>query len=87
MIDCTQEATRRGIPADYQGDNPDLCNARTRTGRPCRALALPSGRCKWHGGLSTGPRTPAGKARSAVNLLKAGEARTAKRRNADVSLP
>ncbi len=37
-------ATRRGVPLDYRGDDPRLCNAKTRNGRPCRALALPSGR-------------------------------------------
>jgi hypothetical protein len=63
-------ATKRGVPADYAGDDPDLCNARTKTGRPCRALGLePSGRCKWHGGMSTGPRTAEGKAASAGNLM------------------
>lgn len=62
-------ATKRGIPSDYAGDDPSLCNARTRSGRPCRALGLPkTGRCKWHGGLSTGPRTLEGKARCAMNL-------------------
>ena len=49
-------STRRGVPLDYRGDDPHLCNARCVTGRPCRALALPAGRCKWHGGMSTGPR-------------------------------
>jgi hypothetical protein len=40
------------------------CGARTISGRPCQAQALkPSGRCFRHGGLSTGPRTPEGKAR------------------------
>ncbi len=73
-------ATRRGVPADYDGTDARLCNARTRTGRPCRALALPSGRCKWHGGMSTGPKTAGGKARSALNLIKARETQTAKRR-------
>ena len=64
-------ATKRGVPADYAGDDPDLCNARTKTGRPCRALGLePSGRCKWHGGMSTGPRTAKGKAVSARNGAK-----------------
>jgi hypothetical protein len=63
-------ATKRGVPADYAGDDPDLCNARTKTGRPCRALGIePSGRCKWHGGMSTGPRTAEGKAASAGNLM------------------
>jgi hypothetical protein len=34
------------------------CGAVTRTGALCKAAALPkSGRCKNHGGLSTGPKT------------------------------
>lgn len=42
------------------------CGARTRKGTPCRARAINSkGRCKFHGGLSTGPRTPEGRARIA----------------------
>jgi hypothetical protein len=37
------------------------CGARSkRTGKPCRAAAMPNGRCKVHGGKSTGPRTPEG---------------------------
>lgn len=44
------------------------CGARTRRGTPCKRKDLyGSGRCPLHGGLSTGPRTPAGKARSASN--------------------
>lgn len=73
-------ATKRGIPADYAGDDEHLCNAKTGSGRPCRALALPSGRCRWHGGMSTGPRTEEGKRRSAANLAKARAALAAKRR-------
>jgi hypothetical protein len=42
-----------------------------RTGRPYPQTGLYSnGRCRWHGGLSTGPRTAAGKARSAQNARK-----------------
>ncbi len=41
------------------------CGARSkRTGKPCRAAAMPNGRCKLHGGKSTGPRTPEGLERS-----------------------
>ena len=40
------------------------CGARTRCGGECRQPAMPNGRCRLHGGLSTGPRTPAGLARS-----------------------
>jgi transcriptional regulator with XRE-family HTH domain len=41
------------------------CGARTRRGAPCQRKALPNGRCKFHGGLSTGPKTPEGRARVA----------------------
>ena len=40
------------------------CVAHTRCGGECRQPAMPNGRCRLHGGLSTGPRTPAGLARS-----------------------
>lgn len=40
------------------------CGAHARTtGRPCKAPAMKNGRCKLHGGRSTGPRTIEGKAR------------------------
>jgi hypothetical protein len=40
------------------------CEAHARsTGKPCQAPAMENGRCKLHGGLSTGPRTPEGKER------------------------
>jgi hypothetical protein len=49
------------------------CGARCRDGHPCQAppvrdrklLCNRNGRCRMHGGLSTGPRTPEGKARVA----------------------
>ena len=38
------------------------CGAHARsTGAPCKAKALPNGRCKLHGGLSTGPKTKQGR--------------------------
>lgn len=45
------------------------CGAKTRAGTPCKRLDLAhaNGRCKLHGGLSTGPKTEAGKARSGLN--------------------
>lgn len=45
------------------------CGAKgKRTGKPCPQLGIFSnGRCRWHGGLSTGPKTDAGKLRSAKN--------------------
>ena len=39
------------------------CGARTRAGGSCLGLAMASGRCRIHGGASTGPRTAAGLAR------------------------
>ncbi len=39
------------------------CGARTRKGTPCQAPAMPNGRCKLHGGKSTGARTPEGRDR------------------------
>jgi len=41
------------------------CGARTRAGGCCRQPAMPNGRCRLHGGLSTGPRTAEGRARCA----------------------
>jgi hypothetical protein len=39
-----------------------LCDAYARsTGEPCKALALANGKCKCHGGLSTGPRSIEGR--------------------------
>jgi hypothetical protein len=40
------------------------CGAKNRRHTPCRAPAMKNGRCKFHGGLSTGPRTPEGLERS-----------------------
>ena len=49
------------------------CGARTRAGTPCKQKALYSnGRCKQHGGLSTGPQTEAGKEQARINGRKGG---------------
>jgi len=54
---------RNGNP---QGNpmNAPRCGAKTRKGTPCRAPAMANGRCRMHGGKSTGPRTPEGLERS-----------------------
>jgi hypothetical protein len=39
------------------------CGAKTRKGSPCRSPAMTNGRCRLHGGLSTGAKTPEGLAR------------------------
>ncbi|WP_129136376.1 HGGxSTG domain-containing protein [Luteimonas sp. YGD11-2] len=47
-----------------------VCGAkRHRDGQPCEALSVPGKRrCRFHGGMSTGPRTPEGKRRAEANL-------------------
>jgi len=39
------------------------CGAQTRAGTLCQSPAMPNGRCRMHGGASTGPRTTEGLAR------------------------
>jgi hypothetical protein len=47
------------------------CGARTRTGAACeRKPILGKARCACHGGASTGPRTPEGRARSLAALRR-----------------
>lgn len=61
------------------------CGARTRAGHPCKAPALwiagaagpRNGRCRMHGGLSTGPRTPEGRQRCADAARRAMATRLA----------
>lgn len=49
------------------------CGAKTRAGTPCKLSAIYiNGRCKWHGGLSTGPRTEQGRQQSRINGRKGG---------------
>ncbi len=49
------------------------CLAKTRQGTPCQNPAITGpGRCKLHGGKSTGPRTAAGWARVAAANTKHG---------------
>lgn len=52
------------------GPTPRCGARRKRDGLPCQARALPRGRCKHHGGMSTGPRTETGKARALANLCR-----------------
>jgi hypothetical protein len=59
------ERVRARLEALVMANAASRCGARSkRTGKPCRAAAMPNGRCKVHGGKSTGPRTPEGLQRS-----------------------
>ena len=56
------------MPGRWKSEN-DKCLAKTRRGTHCQCLGLqPSGRCRFHGGMSTGPKTAAGKATATQNL-------------------
>lgn len=67
----TRARARHGVlveSASQSGDLPSKspkqeCGARTRVGLPCRCKPLPNGRCRLHGGLSTGPKSEAGRQR------------------------
>jgi hypothetical protein len=45
-------------PGDFS--KAPRCGAKNRRGTPCQAPAMKNGRCRLHGGKSTGPRTPEG---------------------------
>ena len=45
-----------------------FCGARTRRGTSCLCKALENGRCRFHGGMSTGPRTVEGRVVAFRNL-------------------
>ena len=50
-----------------------LGRAKTRSGTPCKRVGDPiNGRCRLHGGKSTGPRTEEGRARIAAAQFKHG---------------
>jgi hypothetical protein len=56
-------------PRQYAKMSIRRCGAHCKsTGKPCRARALENGRCKYHGGLSTGPKTVEGRKRALANL-------------------
>jgi hypothetical protein len=49
---------RGNPPGDFT--KAPRCGAKTRKGNPCPQPAMKNGRCRFHGGKSTGPRTPEG---------------------------
>ena len=69
VIAANQRARNTPLPGE-------MCEAKTRRGTACRCKALPNGRCKLHGGHSTGPKTREGKLASTANLPFRSNTRT-----------
>jgi hypothetical protein len=57
-------------PGDFS--KAPRCGARTRRGTQCQSPAMANGRCRMHGGKSTGPRSIEGLERSRKANLKHG---------------
>jgi hypothetical protein len=75
MTDTPQTARRGWLRNGNPPGDPNSaprCGAKTRAGTPCRTAAMPNGRCRMHGGPSTGPRTEAGKAAIRASRTKHG---------------
>ena len=70
----TKSNLLKGIPWRFGPNYPGpICEARTRKGSSCQKPPLKGkSRCRLHGGLSTGPKTPEGKARIAAAHWKHG---------------
>ena len=66
----TKRNLLKGIPWRFGPNWPGKrCEAKTRKGTPCqRPAKLPVGRCRLHGGASTGPRTEEGLKRLADSI-------------------
>ena len=75
-VDAQPRERRRGwlkngnTPGDFT--KAPRCEARNRRGTPCQAPAMRNGRCRFHGGKSTGPRTPEGMERMRKTKTKHG---------------
>jgi hypothetical protein len=57
-------------PGDFS--KTPRCGAKTRGGGPCQCPAMRNGRCRLHGGLSTGPKTCEGIERIRQAVTKHG---------------
>lgn len=55
--------------AKWLAERGGFCGAKTRAGTPCKRRDLGNGgRCRLHGGLSTGTKTPEARANAVLNL-------------------
>lgn len=67
--DSSDTFTSGAIDMEQEAQAPArLCGARSRNGDLCQRAPMPNGRCPLHGGMSTGPRSAEGRARSLRNL-------------------
>ena len=69
------QSTRGGLRDGFPGGNPHLaprCGARTRAGTPCGSPSMKNGKCRMHGGASTGARTQEGKSAHKQAVTKHG---------------
>lgn len=57
MADCDAQPLAKVMAEAHAAPR---CGAKTRKRTPCRSPAMLNGRCRMHGGKSTGPRTPEG---------------------------
>ena len=63
------------LDAQRRREHPK-CGAKAKqTGRPCQAPAMSNGRCKLHGGMSTGARSLPGKIRCLSGLWQYADCR------------
>ena len=69
MLERLEAEKASSRPINRSKRSRQRCGAFARsTGKPCRMKALANGRCRLHGGLSTGPKTVEGKAKALANL-------------------
>jgi hypothetical protein len=69
----------------YNLGHTKRCGASTRAGGACLQPAMANGRCRLHGGLSTGAKTAEGKVRQQASVFKHGEyTKASKQRSREV---
>jgi hypothetical protein len=74
MTSRVEALLREGQRLIDANDAHGRCGARTRSGEPCRAPGNGAGgRCKLHGGKSTGPRSKKGKEVARLAVIRRWE--------------
>lgn len=64
--------SRKKVHVEYNEDGKRICGAKTRAGNKCQCSPMANGRCRLHGGKSTGPTDPS-KLIGNQNAFKTGE--------------